>query len=121
MPVDNVKNIEFEQNIVWVEETARSLPYVREGIMALPYRMRPPSPRRTSRHIVAYATLQSGTRSVAPGRFLRRIWWLASHDPYSGGGGPIEAVNPLSIAPGALSGSMTEAQWNRLGTRHRQW
>ena len=119
--VENLKQIEAEDAIVWLEEAARSLPYVREGIMALPHRMRPPSPRRTSRRIVCYATLRPGAPHVSPGRFQRRYWWLASHDPYSGGGGPIEAVNPQSIAARQLSEPMTAEQWNRNGPKAREW
>lgn len=121
MLVENVKNIEFEQSIVWLNPGAQGLPYVREGIMPVPYRAKAPAAWRGSGKIVAYATLQSGAPHVRPGRFLRRYWWLAAHDPYEGGGGPIEGVNPRSIAPGALSGPMTEEQWSRAGTRERQW
>lgn len=121
MRVENVKQIENELAIVWLKESARSLPYVREETMMLPRRTKAPSPRFTSRNIVAYASLQPDAHSVTPGRFRRRVWYLSGHDPYSDGGGPSEAVNPLSIAAGKVSGAMTDEQWHRNGARERQW
>jgi len=118
MMVENVHQIEAEQSIVWLDETARALPYVRESMMPLPFRSKAP---RLMRRLVAYATIKPNAAHVRPGRFERRYWWLMSHDPYNNGGGPIEAVDPRSIAAGQLSKPMTEEQWNRNGSRERQF
>ena len=115
MAIENLKQIKDEQAIVWVDGTARDLPYVREGMMPMPFRARAPSARRFSRNIVAYAVLRPDAPHFTPGRFQRRYWWLASHDPYNDGGAPIEAVDPTSIAAGHLSGPLTDEQWNRKG------
>ena len=121
MRVEDAKQIESEESVVWLDHAARNLPYVREGTMLLPSRRKAPSKRLTWHHVVAYATLQVEAHSVSPGRFRRRVWHLAGHDPYPDGGGPSEAVNPLSIAAGQLSEPMTDEQWNRNGTKAREW
>jgi hypothetical protein len=44
--------------------------------------------------------------------FVRRVFWLAAHDPYDGSGAPVEAVDPLTVAPGR-PGELTERAWGR--------
>ncbi|HEX8913558.1 MAG TPA: DUF6009 family protein [Humisphaera sp.] len=54
-------------------------------------------------------------RPGAPRRgsfFHRRVFWLAAHDPYEGSGAPVEAVDPLTVAPGR-PGVLTERAWGR--------
>ena len=114
MRADDVSVIGGEESIVWLDSKAIYLPYVRESV----YGMASSRSRGLGLHwknVVAYATLSREAKSTIPGRFVRRYWWLAKHDPYRFGGGPFEAVDPQSIAPQKLSARMTEDQWERTG------
>jgi hypothetical protein len=42
-----------------------------------------------------------------PGVFLRRVFTLAPHDPYVGGGAPCEGVDPWTVRPG-VAGEQTD-------------
>jgi hypothetical protein len=75
--------------------------YVRESSYCYPTRAR--RPRFSGGRLVAYAVLKPEAKSVMPGEFLRRVWWVADHDPYEDGGAPIEAVDPMSITAGHAS------------------
>ncbi len=91
-----------EAKIVWVQGGPEDYPYVREVAYDLPSRARPPRKRMFGEdQLVAYATLRPTAKASYPGMFQRRCWWVASHDPYPAG--PVEAVDPRSIAPGVAS------------------
>ena len=51
-------------------------------------------------NVVAYAELAAAAPSDRYGRFSRRVFHLAGHDPYEGLGCPVEAVDPLTVRPG---------------------
>jgi hypothetical protein len=97
-------SLEYEQEIVWVDPTARDLPYVRE--MELPSGTRDRPPRvSVSGRVVAYAVLRPDAPSESPYRWARRVWWVrtAEHgraDPYSPDSMPAEGVRPAAIAAG---------------------
>jgi hypothetical protein len=118
MRVEHAGDIQHEKDIVWVDEKAKELPYLRENLHQCHFRRRKPG--NLHRKIVAYAVLsENAPKTSRPYYFERRIWYLASHDPYNGGGGPIEAVDPTSIKPRGISSDMSPDQWNRTGDYER--
>lgn len=100
--------IQHESRIQWIDGQHPELyagSYVREGITFTATRMRKP---KDHSGMVAYAVLAPEARAeFLSGRFKRRIWWRASHDPYGDGtsyqGGPCEQVDPLTIRAGQRS------------------
>lgn len=90
-----------EERIVWVKPSARTLPYVREGIILHMWRSR--RPRFPG--LVAYA---ENEKTAAP--YHRRVWWLKVHDPYQNGA-PAEAVDPRTIA---LNQPSRPVPWSEL-------
>ena len=97
-------NLTYEEEIVWLKPEAKALPYVREGV-SIGSRRKKLNPLKYRKTIVAYAALKESTPSEfgRPGRFRRRIWYLAKHDPYPNGDCPREAVLPFSITAGKES------------------
>ena len=94
--------LRWETGIVWLE-SPETFSYVRESAYLLPSRSRQPGQHRVPYRMVAYATLSADAKSDLPSMFLRRVWWVATHDPYKGGGCPAEAVDPCRICPGEFS------------------
>jgi hypothetical protein len=93
-----------EEAIVWVDAHPENHRYIREDVLLVPSRQRRPSEHSAPGRMVAYAVLRPDARASSPGRFHRRVWWLASHDPYPGGrGAPCEGVDPLTVRAGAYS------------------
>lgn len=105
------RSLQFETNIVWVKPIDTLPRYVREIVVAVPHRAGSISERWQS-GIVGYAELKPDTPSDTPGMFSRRIFWLAPHDPYDGGGAPTEAVDPHTVAPG-VAAKMTDRAWGK--------
>jgi hypothetical protein len=92
-----------EERIQWLGCSPEQFEYVREVAFEFPFRQRLPRRDRCSGRMVAIAVLRPDAPAATPGMFLRRCWWVASHDPYEGSGHPCEAVDPCSIRPGKLS------------------
>lgn len=100
-----------EEAIVWLA-SPESFDYVREAMVQWASTRR----RKISwgeGTTVGYAILKPDARSyLRPGRFMRRVFWVASHDRQSGGpvyqtGAPIEAVDPRTVLAGRY-GQMTK-------------
>lgn len=90
-----------ETQISWAEDQHPELHrYLRESAVLVPFRRRRPAASRVPGSLVAWAELDDSAPAESPGRFRRRVWWLAEHDPYPGGGSPVEAVDPCSIRRG---------------------
>lgn len=106
-----------EAEIVWVAGGPDDYPYVREVAYDLYTRTRTPRRDICGGRLVAYATLRPTATPSYPGMFLRRLWWLAPHDPYPAG--PVEAVDPRSLAPGQPSRDWAEA--GRPGREGRRY
>lgn len=90
---------QWEEEIIWLDPTARERPYLRESTYKFNTRMRPP--RKELKRFLAYATLRPEARSEHY-QFERRVWHLMPHDPYPSGC-PTEAVDPASIVAGKPS------------------
>lgn len=101
IPMSDPRALRWETGIVWLE-SPENFRYVREGTLFVCSRARRPRSGVPTR-LVAYSVLSPKAPSDHPGEFLRRVWWVASHDPYEGRGHPIEAVDPLRIRPGKPS------------------
>lgn len=100
---DTLRAIKFEERIQWCGCSPEEFAYVRESAYEFPFRSRMPRKDRCPGRLVAIAVLKPDAPSRSPGMFLRRCWWVACHDPYEGGGSPMEGVEPCSIRPGRLS------------------
>ena len=87
-----------ESRIVWLRPLAELPRYVRQAVYILARRVG--INRSTYPGAVGYAELAASARSIHPGQFERRVFWLKSHDPYDGGGAPCEAVDPLTVSAG---------------------
>jgi hypothetical protein len=91
-------SVQFEADIVWLDRSAPVLHrYAREILMKCGQRANRP---KTSYRAIAYATLRSDAKSVTPGRFLRRVWYISDHNV---DGNPMQAVDPNTIATGRWS------------------
>lgn len=88
-----------EARITWLVPLEQLPRYVRESIRAVAFRARRPGHRTVPQRMVGYSELKPDARGSC-GMFERRIFWLADHDPYDGGGCPCEAVDPLTVRPG---------------------
>jgi Family of unknown function (DUF6009) len=88
----------MEADIVWLDKSASALSrYAREILIKCSQRANRP---KTSYRVVAYATLRPEAKSVAPGEFLRRVWYMSDHNV---DGNPMQAVDPKSIRAGQWS------------------
>jgi hypothetical protein len=105
-----------EVRIVW--ETPDGLPpqcrYVREWLDGFQhFRQRIGRWRGMGRR-VGYAVLgprsDRNRRSGYRGYVSRRMFWIADHDPYTGGGAPCEAIDPRTARPG-IPGWLTARAW----------
>src|SRR5579863_136838 len=68
----------LEAEIVWLDKSVPVLGrYAREILMKCSQRTNRP---KTSYKVVAYATLRPEAKSVAPGEFLRRVWYVSDHN-----------------------------------------
>jgi hypothetical protein len=113
-----METLRLEVGIRWVGKHHPELyEYVREAVVD---HCSPTSRPGWGRSLVAYAVLSPGAEArygLHRYRFWRRrIWWLAPHDPYEGGGAPYEAVVAVSIRPGRPSAPIG---WTRPTTRRR--
>lgn len=109
MPWHDPKPAE-EAEIVWLDESAKACPFLRESTTDLRGRTAPPTKRHIKQvGVVAYATLKDGTGYGMDGRYLRRTWSTLPRDRgYIGADGlvdhaPCEGVVPASIKPNARS------------------
>lgn len=95
-------NLRDEIGVVWVDEAAKLLPFLREKVVLSPRkRAQPHHPER----LMAYAQLGDSARG-SNRRFARRVWTLHhSDDPTKMGWTPSESVHPSSIQAGAESRS----------------
>lgn len=92
--------LRHEERIVWLPGfDPRKWRYVREAVY--PYADRRRGRLKWNGREVGWSELRSDAPRIRS-CFWRRVFWLASHDPYEGRGGPIEAVDPLTVAPGKL-------------------
>lgn len=117
------KMLVYEDRIVWLEDVTK-LRYVRERVDSYARRRRAgPSYWRRVLHpgrLVGYADLKPDAPNVGGlggrGCFARRYFWVTEWDadsgqgPYLPTGAPVEAVDPLTVAPG-LPGRMTPRAW----------
>lgn len=100
--------IEREAQIVWRPDfDPHAHRYVREVIYQHADRRR--GRLRWNGHEVGWSELRPDARRHGM-FFVRRVFWLAAHDPYEGRGAPIEAVDPLTLTPGK-PGELTERAW----------
>ena len=86
----------WEERIVWLDDTAKQLPYLREVTMKPSSRTG--APGKSPRRVVAYATLRAEAVSKH-GQFERRVWYVTPNDPVLGEW-PAEAVDTDSIVAG---------------------
>ncbi len=93
-----VDDLQYEESICWLEDIS-GLRYVRE-IVFIAARWRRKPLRCAAGRVVGYSVLRSDApNNGLPGTFTRRIFWLATHDPYDAVA-PYEAVAPASVVPG---------------------
>ena len=98
-----------ELRIVWLVPPSELPRYVRECEAILPHRTKLSRRRQDEGPgvIVGYSELRPDTPSRGRWQgFSRRVFWLASHDPYPDGGSPCEAVDPRSVRAGERSESV---------------
>jgi hypothetical protein len=91
--------LDDEQSIEWVRGfDPHQVRYVRQLLRQTEpaARGRPRCARFPGWRVVGWANLRPRARSVG-GCFTRRVFFLRRHDPYVPG--PVEAVDPLTIAP----------------------
>lgn len=103
--------LQYESRIVWLVPLDRLPKYVRQSVQALPRRRGLSWQKRhflLPGRIVGYSELRPDAPSDAPGEFVRRVFWLKSHDPYGGGGAPAESVDPRTVRIGFAAVSTTE-------------
>ncbi|MGW6943795.1 DUF6009 family protein [Streptomyces xanthophaeus] len=108
--------LEHEEQIVWTEDVG-SFDYVRQTVADLSTtRQKPVAWRGTGRR-VGYSVLKPDAPSKdAPGRFVRRVFWVKEYDRSEQPDGtyktsaPSEAVDPRTVAPGVW-GELTERAW----------
>lgn len=100
---DHPEALAGEVRIGWAADAHPELfAYLREGVVSVPFRRRRPATWRVPGRLVAWAEVEDWVLAETPGRFRRRVWWLADHDhdPYPAAGRPAEAVDPCSVRPG---------------------
>jgi hypothetical protein len=90
--------LRHEARIVWVRPLEALPRYVREEAHVIPRRVG--ISRRRHQGVVGYAELRPEAPAVLPGTFRRRVFTVAPHDPYVGGGCPCEGVDPRTVRPG---------------------
>lgn len=104
-----------EEQIAWLVDPM-SLRYVRSDVREIFSRRKgkPPAELLPPGKLVGYSELRKDAphNRVGPMNFTRRLFWVEDHDPYDGGGAPIEAVDPLTVAPGVW-GWVTDRAWGR--------
>ena len=122
-------NVRYEVGIVWLDESAKARPFLRECVDAHAVgRTRPITGKKYGRAVVAYSVLSTDAERVSSmrGRFARRYWYNNDTDPEEGGGycvngwcndACVEGVLPESIAPNQPS---TPA-WDVLRAMPRRW
>lgn len=102
--------VDAEVEIVWdrPREAVNDLTYIRETVRTLSSPTRPPRFSGTDGERVGYAVLANDATPIRPRggqtgspQYGRRVWWVASVDPYWPG--PGEAVVPSSVAAGVES------------------
>ena len=108
--MSNKQTLAWEARIVWLRPVETLPRYVREIVHQIPRRVG--ISRRRHPGIVGYSELRPEAPADFPGVFSRRVFWLADHDPYEGGGAPCEAVDPLTVAPG-VAGKNTDRAFGR--------
>jgi hypothetical protein len=112
----SLSDVEFESNIVWLKDIS-SIPYVREHFEKFASR-RKGKLKYGKYQVIGYSELESDApNSGMPACFGRRVFWLADHDRFYDPKGvykvgcPMEAIDPLTVAPKVL-GKITERAWN---------
>jgi hypothetical protein len=106
-----------EDGIVWEIDISRA-DYVREWIVPAATRRRPIAWRGPGCR-VGYSVLRPDADSGGyPRQFFRRVFWLKDCDRYYQPNGtyrtgaPMEAVDPLTVAPG-VPGRLTARDWGK--------
>lgn len=116
-PHEKPSELVHEDGIVWTEDID-AFDYVRQSVeFFVPSRRRPIAWRGSGRR-VGYSVLRADAPSDddAPGRFVRRVFWVKNHDRSEQPSGayrataPSEAVDPRTVAPGVW-GELTERAW----------
>lgn len=109
--------IAYEDGIVWTEDVD-GFDYVRQSVEWFAVSRRRPIAWRGAGRRVGYSVLRDDAPSGedAPGRFVRRIFWVKGCDRCDQPSGtyrtsaPSEAVDPRTVAPGVW-GALTERAW----------
>ncbi|MGW1226517.1 DUF6009 family protein [Streptomyces sp. NPDC001478] len=107
-----------EVEIVWLEDPM-GLDYVRQSLDKVNTRKGRPRYERDGR-LIGYSNLApKAPRSIGSGLFARRTFYLLPHDrpnrpddpecPYKVGS-PLEAVDPRTLAPGAVGEKTSRSQ-----------
>ena len=107
-----MNDLSGEDEIVWIEGP-EGFEYVREAV-AWWWRSRRGPIKWSAGRTVGYSVLRADApHSVGPGRFTRRLFWVAEHDRgepgFRGGGPPSEAVDPQEVRPGVFGKASNEA------------
>lgn len=110
--------LDQEERIVWIEEGAQHLDYVRQSVDWYAKRRRGPmSFKGHEGRLVGYVDLKAdAAHRGLNGKFARRYFWLKDHDRDSQPQGtykvsaPMEAVDPSTVGPGT-KGSVTDRAW----------
>jgi hypothetical protein len=103
-----------EERVEWAAGfDPASFRYVRETVSRDEPRRRGRPARHREFRVVGWTNLRGDARNNgAAGYFTRRVFWVKPYDPYPGSGAPSEAVDPLTVAPGA-PGRLTRRAWGR--------
>ena len=103
---------------VVILEPLDAFPWLREQSWTADGPTRRP-PRVSGYRVVAFSTVRSRRHARW---HARRLWFVKGTDPaaYGDRDWPIEAVDPLSIAPRRMSRPMGLPPWRRAGERHEE-
>jgi hypothetical protein len=119
--------IRHEEAIVWTEDISQ-LDYVRERLDIFATSRKRPVGWRGAGRRVGYSTLKANAPAGdTPGRFARRVFWVAEHDRSEMPNGeyrigtPAEGVDPRTVTVGVW-GELTDRAWGepRKTKAHRQ-
>jgi hypothetical protein len=106
-----------ESNVIWLRDIS-DIPYVRVYVNECCYR-RKGKLKYSDFEVIGYTELEKDApNNGMRGCFTRRVFWLKPHDRFYEPKGvykigcPVEAIDPLTIAP-KIFGQQTDRAWGK--------